>query len=242
MSRQLLLGLLGALALLLALTIGYEILAPNADEAGIAAPAAAHAAAPAAIPANRGAAGAQTATWVGTILARPLFAVSRKPDAGPAAAAAAASDEATDLPRLTGVEMYGTTKRALFQPVGDVPPLVVGEGELVAGWTVAKIEHTSVTLTGPKGETTVEPKFDENMVPPPPQMPPVINKPAALAAARGNVPPAVVPPRPNAPTPGAQYQRPVPGQPTAIPTRPPFIPQQRSAPQNGAPMLPPGAR
>ena len=134
MSRQLLLGLLGALAVLLALTIGYEIFAPNTDEAGIAAPAAAHAAAPAASPANRGAAGAQTASWVGAILARPLFSVSRKPDGGPATAAAAASDDATDLPRLTGVLMYGTTRHALFQPVGDVPPLVVGEGELVAGW------------------------------------------------------------------------------------------------------------
>jgi len=241
MSRQLLLGLLGALALLLILTIGYEIFAPNADEAGIAAPAADHAATPAATPANRGVAGAQTATWVGTILARPLFAVSRKPDAGPATAAAAASDDATDLPRLAGVLFYGTTKRALFQPVGDVPELVVGEGELVSGWTVARIEHSSVTLTGPKGETTVEPKFDENLVPPPPQLPPVLAKPAALAAARGNVPPAVAPPRPNAAPPGAQFQRPVPGQPTAVPTRPPFIPQQRSAPQNGAP-VPPGAR
>jgi hypothetical protein len=240
MSRQLLLGLLGALAALLAAAIGYEIFAPNSDESGIAAPAAAHASTPAAAAPGRSAAGAQSAGWVASILARPLFSVTRKPDAGPATAAAAAGDDAaTDLPRLSGVFIYSTIRHAVFQPVGDVPPLVVGEGELVAGWTVAKIERGAVTLTGPKGETTVEPKFDENMVPPPPQLPPSLPKPA-VAAVRGTVPTPPPPARPNTPPNAGQFQRPVPGQPTAVPTRPPFIPQQRSVPLNGAPV--PGAR
>lgn len=242
MNRALLLPFLGIIACLLLITIGIEILAPSEQEPELASPAAGAAPDAAAVPSSQGASAAQSAQWMATILARPLFAVSRKPDSGPAAPGPVVADEqANDLPRLSGIFMDSGKKHAVFQPTGDAPPLVVGEGEKVSGWQIDRIELTAVTLSGPKGQTTVEPKFDENAVPPPPQMPIAPPKPARQPPPPAQQPPGTQPVvRPNAPQIPVQ-QRPVPGQPTGVPSRPPFIPQQRSVPMNGPPTQP-GAR
>lgn len=244
MNRALLLPILGIIACLLLVTIGFEALAPSEAEPELAPAAAAPDAA--AAPTGQGASAAQSAQWMATILARPLFAVSRKPDSGTAAPGPVVADEpANDLPRLSGIFMDNGKKHALFQPTGDVPPLVVGEGETLTGswkgWQVDKIEFTTVTLSGPNGQTTVEPKFDENAVPPPPQMPIAPPKPTRQPPPVVPQPPGTQPAaRPNVPQNPAQ-QHTVPGQPTGVPTRPPFIPQQRSVPMNGPPTQP-GAR
>jgi hypothetical protein len=240
-NRALLLPLLGIIACLLLVTIGIEILVPSDAEPELASPGSGATPDAAAAPSGQGASAAQSAQWVATILARPLFAVSRKPDSAPAGPGPVVADEAAnDLPRLSGIFVDRGSWHAMFQPTGDVPPLVVGQGEKVSGWQVDKIELTSVTLSGPKGQTTVEPKFDENAVPPPPQMPAILPKPARLPPPAAQQPPGAQPGgRPNVAPPQVQpQQHPVPGQPTAVPSRPPFIPQQRSVPMNGPPTQP----
>jgi hypothetical protein len=219
MSRQFLLTLLGVLGVLLVATIGYEIFSTDPGTNGTPSPAAAPA--PSKAPPGSALAPPKTAEWVASILARPLFSPSRKPDAAPVKEAAAAPDQpSNDLPRLAGIQVVGTSRHAIFQPTGDTPPLVVGEGEMVSGWKVETIGLTSVKLTGPTGATTVEPRFDETAVPPAPQMP-AFGKPANGQPARGTTPgqPAVRPPPPPAPG-NTVPARPTPGQPTGNPIRP----------------------
>jgi hypothetical protein len=227
MSRQFLLTLLGVVGVLLAAIIGYEVF--SAEPGTTAEPAAAAPAAPPKASASPALAPPRTAEWVANILARPLFSPYRKPDAAPAKEAAPAPDQASnDLPRLAGIQLVGTSRHAIFQPTGDTPPLVVGEGETIAGWKVETIGLTSVKLTGPGGATTVEPKFDEKAVPPPPQMP-AYGKPAGNQPVRGT-PPAPQTFRPPAPTPPG---RPAQGQPAATPNIPsPTLPRA-VLPQNG---------
>jgi hypothetical protein len=243
MSRRLILSLLGGAAAVLALLILWEALAPDMEEAAAPTPAAAahDQAAAASRPAP---AGAEITRWVNTILARPLFSVTRKPDATANNAGPAAADEHQDLPRLSGIFSVSNARHAVFQPSGDVPPLVVGEGELVAGWNVVKISLDSVTLKGPNGETTLEPKFDENLTPPAPPAP-VYNKPANPAQPRPGTPPGQPQPalpanlRGGPPANGASLPaRPLPGQPAGLPARPPFTPQQRTASPGGVQQQP----
>ncbi len=240
MSGRLVLSLLGAAASVLALLILWEALAPDMEE--VAAPTPAAAAHDQAAAAGRPApVGAEITRWVNTILARPLFSVTRKPDAAPSNAGPAVADEHQDLPRLSGIFSVSNIRHAVFQPSGDVPPLVVAEGELVAGWNVVKIDLDGVTLKGPSGETKVEPKFDENLTPPAPPAA-VYTKPANSAAARPGAPPVpgqpqpVVPPNlrggPPANPPGQ------PARPTNAPVRPPFNPQQRTVPPGGVQQQP----
>jgi hypothetical protein len=237
MSRLFLLGLLGVV---LAATIGYELLA---TDPGIPAPTIAASAAPAPAPSRIiPLAGGNATAWANTILARPLFSLTRRPDEEKEAPKPAGTDQPAELPRLSGIELYGGNKHALFQPTGDVPPLVVAEGEELgsgSGWRVEKINFTSVVVNGPGGEMTLETKLDENAVPPPPVLPVSLPRPGGNG--RANNPPLNQPlPRagPPAPTPG-QPQRPALGQPTATPLRP-TIP--RAVPPVIGPQSPTGAR
>ncbi|MGB8839827.1 MAG: hypothetical protein WCC64_02045 [Aliidongia sp.] len=238
MSRQFLLSLLGVLGVVLVAIIGFEIFATSSDTAIEAAPAAL-----AAAPAGRVAAMPRPAEWAATSLARPLFSLMRRPEAEKTKDVAAGPDQPTnDLPRLAGIQLVGANKHAIFQPTGDVPPLVVAEGDTLKDsvWKVETIGLTSVTLSGPSGETTVEPKFDENAVAPPPQLPvqrPRLPQRGAVVPTPQPAPPTLRPnPAPNAVQP---QPPPVPGQPSTS-LRFPLVP--RTAQQQPAPTTPPGAR
>jgi hypothetical protein len=233
MSRQFLLTLLGVLGLLLIATIGYEIVAPDSATAVAIAPAVV-----AAPPPGRAVNIAKPGEWAAISLARPLFSLTRQPDAEKAKDVGTSPDQPTnDLPRLSGIQLVGTSKHAIFQPTGDVPPLVVAEGETLkdSTWKVETIGLTSVTLSGPGGQTTVEPKFDENAVAPTPQLPPPRPRPPQ----RGVVPPAPPGLRPNPGTNTVLPQPPIPGQP-ATSLRPAIVP--RTMPTQNGPQPPPGAR
>ncbi len=187
MSRDTAPRLLGLLAILLLVVIAYELLASHSDETDMIV-------ANAQIPADVRSPGATVAPaepigqWVSVALARPLFNADRRPDKGATPAVVnIVSEDSNELPRLAGILLLGESKSAVFQPGGDKKPIIVAEGDAIAGWTVQTIKPTEVTLTGPGGTTTLEPKFDENMVPPAPQMPAVLSRPP------------VVPPRLNAP-------------------------------------------
>ena len=151
-------------------------------------------------------------------LARPLFSSTRRPPQS----ATNDSDASSDLAdiRLTGIVTEPYHRVAIFAVKG-AKPLRLTEGEAVSGWQVESITPREVSLSGPGGTKTLEPKLDPNLVQPaaPTAVPnPAARLPAPLPtanpAARLPVQPApaaVAPPRPGVP----------PGSPTSPPFRPP---------------------
>jgi hypothetical protein len=213
---------LGAAAAVLAGIVGFELVpdqaaAPVVADARPAKPAAPAAAAKAAAPDHD--------DMVETLLARPLFSPSRRPDR--AAAPAEAGKHDADAPRLAGILIDGPGKRAIFAlPSGD-SQVFVEEGGEVEGWSVDEITPASVTLTGPEGSRKLEPSFDPNAKPAEPAMPPKVNAvpanaptPAAAAARNGPLP-AGLPADPRHPMPAAA--------PGAQPNRAPLFPRPPAA-------------
>ena len=89
----------------------------------------------------------------------------------------APSDNAADprLPdvRLTGIVIERDRRIAIFDVTGT-RPLVLSEGEALKDWRLDNISRQKVSLSGPAGTITLEPKADPNLIRPPP--------PAAAAA------------------------------------------------------------
>ena len=134
-------------------------------------------------------------------LARPLFSSTRRPPQSAANDGVTSSDLA-DV-RLTGIVTEPDHHVAIFA-VNGAKPLRLSEGEAVSGWRIESITPHEVSLSGPGGTKTLEPKLDPNLVQPPaptppanpaarvpPQPAPVVNVPP-----RPGVPPGVRPPPP----------------------------------------------
>ena len=138
-----------------------------------------------------------------TALTRPLFSSTRRPPQSAAADGATSSDLA-DM-RLTGIVTEPGHHVAIFA-VNGAKPLTVTEGEAVSGWRIESITPHEVSLSGPGGSKTLEPKIDPNLLPPPGPTPgvspgprvPAPPAPAAAVLPRPGVPPAPgpAPPRP----------------------------------------------
>jgi hypothetical protein len=83
----------------------------------------------------------------------------------------APSDNAADprLPdvRLTGIVIERDRRIAIFDVTGT-RPLVLSEGEALKDWRLDNISPQKVSLSGPAGTITLEPKADPNLVRPPP--------------------------------------------------------------------------
>jgi hypothetical protein len=127
---------------------------------------------------------------VATTLARPLFSATRRP---PESEQGAHPDTLLNDLRLTGILVTPDQQVAIFAKAGE-KPLVRSEGEMISDWHIDNIAAQSVSLSGPSGTTTLEPRSDPSLVrgqqsAAKPAMPP----PAPAAA---NQPPA---PAPNAP-------------------------------------------
>ena len=133
-----------------------------------------------------------------TILARPLFSSSRRPPQSAAAGASADSDLADT--RLAGILTEPGRRIAIFAVSGD-KPLRVAEGDAVSGWRIESITPREVSLSGPTGTKTLQPKLDPNLAPPPNQpaaakpagrlpAPPGAARPGTPAAAAGVVQPS----------------------------------------------------
>jgi hypothetical protein len=147
-------------------------------------------------------------------LARPLFSSTRRPPQSAATDSVANSDLA-DM-RLTGIVTEPERHIAIFA-VNGAKPLRLTEGEDVSGWRIESITPHEVSLSGPGGTKTLEPKLDPNLVQP---------TPAANQPPRPGVPPgapaAAVPPRPGVP-PGVPAAAAVPlrpGVPPGLPAQP----------------------
>lgn len=88
---------------------------------------------------------------LGATISRPLFEPSRRPSVRPPppdAPVAAPQNDTVDAGglRLIGVVHSGNSATALIAAAGGTT-LRVEEGEVVAGWTVARISPSEVTLT-----------------------------------------------------------------------------------------------
>jgi hypothetical protein len=141
-----------------------------------------------------------------TALARPLFSSTRLPPQSAANDSVANSDLA-DM-RLTGIVTEPEHRVAIFA-VNGAKPLRLGEGEAVSGWRIESITPREVSLSGPGGTKTLEPKLDPNLVQQPGPTPAVNpgarlpTQPTAAQPGAGiNLPPRpAVPPRLPAPQP-----------------------------------------
>jgi hypothetical protein len=144
-----------------------------------------------------------------TVLARPLFSSTRRPPQD--APSGAADSDLTDA-RLTGIITTPRHRMAIFAVSGD-KPLKVAEGDAVSGWRVESITPREVSLSGPSGTKTLQPKIDPNLAPPP----------AATGQAGGRVPtpPAAGRPRMPVPGPAPAVAQPPPGVPVVPPGAPP---------------------
>jgi hypothetical protein len=147
-----------------------------------------------------------------TVLARPLFSNTRRPPQAAAGDAPPSSDLA-DV-RLTGIVTEPERRVAIFA-VNGAKPLRLTEGEAVSGWRIESITPHEVSLSGPGGTKTMEPKLDPTLVQPSaPALPnPAVRPPGQIPAAN----PAVRPPGQTAPVANAP---PRPGVPPGLPAPP----------------------
>jgi general secretion pathway protein N len=148
---------------------------------------------------------------VATVLARPLFSSTRRPPQDAPSGAAADSD--LNDARLTGIVTTPRHRLAIFAVAGD-KPLRVAEGDAVSGWRIESITPREVSLSGPSGTKTLQPKLDKNLAPPPGQPP--IGQPGG----RVPTPPAAGRPRPPMPGAAPAVAQPPPGVPVPPGTLP----------------------
>jgi hypothetical protein len=109
--------------------------------------------------------------WSATLLARPLFA----PDRRPVPVAASPVPHEMALPRLSGIVLSPGLHLAIFEGDHTTPAIVVADGGVINGWTVATIAADSVTLARDGSQSvTLRPRFAGGMAaanaPPPPPM------------------------------------------------------------------------
>jgi hypothetical protein len=64
--------------------------------------------------------------------------------------------------RLTGIVIMPDQRFVIFTG-SDGKPLVRSEGEMISDWRIDGITAQSVSLTGPTGTTTLEPKSDPRL-------------------------------------------------------------------------------
>jgi hypothetical protein len=168
------------------------------------------------------------------ILERPLFSSTRRPPQ------AAANDSATDSDladtRLTGIVTEPDHHYAIFAVNGAPKPLRLTEGEDLSGWRIESITPHEVSLSGPGGTKTLEPKFDPNLVQRPPPQPPAATPGAPQPFPGINLPPrrAPQPAQPPAATPAAR--QPAPG--INLPPRPGLPSRPGFSPATGRPLRP----
>jgi hypothetical protein len=142
-------------------------------------------------------------------LARPLFSSTRRPPQAAANDSVISSDLADT--RLTGIVTEPGHHVAIFA-VNGAKPLRLTEGEAVSGWRIESITPREVSLSGPGGTKTLEPKLDPSLAQPPPGPTPAANPVARLPApptAAQPAPAANALPRPGVP-PGQSLRRPIP--------------------------------
>lgn len=137
---------------------------------------------------------------VATALARPLFSATRRP---PEVEVAGHPDTSLSDLRLTGIVIMPDQHFAIFTG-SDGKPLVRSEGEMISDWRIDGIAPLSISLTGPTGTTTLEPKADPHLNRLQPAAQTATPQPATSAA---NAPPAPASNAPVRPAPVLRSER-----------------------------------
>lgn len=135
---------------------------------------------------------------VSTLLARPLFSPTRRPDPVAETAGGALTAGGDELPRLAGIILSSGMKLAIFQRGDNSKPIVGSEGKVISGWTVKSISGDKVTMSGPHGTRTLEPQLDRSAAAPAPGLPGAALAPAAQPTLGAHIAaPALAPPPAN---------------------------------------------
>ena len=142
-----------AMALLLVAALVVEYHSPSSEDAALTPTS--RRASPTTQPGTAAPATDRHREWAATVLARPLFSQSRRPPAS----AAAASPDAADLPRLTGILVTGAVRHAIFAAPAGGYPTVATEGSQVGAFRIQSIEAGKVTVVGPQGMVSLRPSF-----------------------------------------------------------------------------------
>ncbi len=95
--------------------------------------------------------------WAATVLARPLFSPSRRPDM-------AAAGQASSIARLTAIIIGQGSRSAIFAPEGG-KPRIVQEGGVIDGYRLSKVRADSVELSAPGGMLMLRPEFPASAAP-----------------------------------------------------------------------------
>jgi hypothetical protein len=123
-------------------------------------------------------------------LADPLFSpTQRRPET--VSSANDADSPLRDV-RLTGVVIGSDLRIAIFAVTG-ANSLVLSEGEALKGWRLESISPEGVVLSGPAGNTMIEPQPDAKLVRPPPPVAFQSDQPGAAMAGAPRQPMAVTP-------------------------------------------------
>jgi len=132
----------------------------------------------------------QLRRWAASSLARPLFNANRRP----VASAEGGPNVAAALPRLSGIMITQTGRRAIFAATGAGKPQVVDEGGTVGGNLVQSITLNEVLLVGPDGPHRLHLAFDGALTGMA-TTPPIVGGPAAAAqtAPSGTTPQGTTP-------------------------------------------------
>ena len=97
-------------------------------------------------------------TWVRSLLARPLLAASRRPEAEKAATASATPT--TSIPRISGIVIYGEYRSVTFAGEHGGRPVTVVQGGYLGTVQVVSIDADRVVVTGLGDQTVLRPTFD----------------------------------------------------------------------------------
>ncbi len=100
-----------------------------------------------------------TEGWANTIVARPLFAMTRRP---PKTAGGHNPVAATGLPRLSGIMISAAGRRAIFMPEGG-KARTLAEGASLDEYTIRQIAADHVVLSGAKGDMVLHPAYDGSL-------------------------------------------------------------------------------
>jgi hypothetical protein len=148
---------------------------------------------------------------VSTILARPLFSPTRHPP--PRTGTETSSTLDLGGARLTGIVIAPGVRLAIFDLKGS-KPVLLNEGETISGWRVDSIAPSEVSLVGPGGLKTLQPKLDPAHT---------ASGPPPASAARlqpAPPPPSATQVQPAPPPPSAARVQPAPPPPSGPPIRP----------------------
>jgi len=163
-------------------------------------------------------------------LARPLFSVTRRPAAATATASVASTDLANT--RLTAIMIEPSRRLAVFAITGG-KPLELAEGDTIESWRIDTIALHRVSLSGPAGTKTLEPKMDTSLVPAAPPARPAGGAPQPQPPGPAPMPPAAAgqpqPPGAGSAQSAASAARAggAPGMPPVVPQLPPGTPPTR---------------